>query len=105
MIVGWSANEGTSWATVVLELNGTEPWPVTGPDSWFGQTPVAFNYAGGGTGAFPPGSVSVWSSSAATGLAGSGGVSGVILLPIPEPSTMVLAGLGGLSLLLFRRRH
>jgi len=29
----------------------------------------------------------------------------VILLPIPEPSTMVLAGLGGLSLLLFRRRH
>jgi hypothetical protein len=50
-IVGWSANEGTSWATVVLELNGTDPWPVTGPGSWFGQTSVAFNYSGGGTGA------------------------------------------------------
>ncbi|MGO8741057.1 MAG: PEP-CTERM sorting domain-containing protein [Limisphaerales bacterium] len=25
-------------------------------------------------------------------------------MPVPEPSTMVLAGLGGLSLLLFRRR-
>jgi len=106
MIVGWSANEGTSWATVVLELNGTEPWPVTGPDSWFGQTPVAFNYAGGGSGLpTPAAAVSVWAGSAATQLPGSGGVSGVILLPIPEPSTMVLAGLGGLSLLLFRRRH
>ncbi|MGB8369228.1 MAG: PEP-CTERM sorting domain-containing protein [Verrucomicrobiia bacterium] len=26
------------------------------------------------------------------------------MVPVPEPSTMVLAGLGGLSLLLFRRR-
>ncbi|MGD0350887.1 MAG: PEP-CTERM sorting domain-containing protein [Verrucomicrobiota bacterium] len=104
-ILGWSANEGT-WATLQNELNASQSWNVMGDGSWFGQTPVAFNYAGGGSGLpTPAAAVSVWAGSAATQLPGSGGVSGVILLPIPEPSTMVLAGLGGLSLLLFRRRH
>jgi hypothetical protein len=103
-IVGWSANEGAGWATVAAELNGSTAWTVSGPGSWFGQTAVAFNYAGGGTAAVPPPSVELWGIST-TGLAGSGGVMSMTLSPIPEPSTMVLAGLGGLSLLLFRRRH
>jgi hypothetical protein len=47
----------------------------------------------------------LWGGSAYTGLAGSGGLTGLTLEPIPEPGTMVLAGLGSLSLLLFRRRH
>jgi len=104
-IVGWSANEGTGWATVVDELNGSTAWNVMGAGGWFGQTTTpAYNYAGGGG---PPAltAVSVWTTSTFTGLAGSGGLTGLNLSPIPEPSTMVLAGLGGLSLLLFRRRH
>jgi len=105
-VVGWSVNEGAGWATVAAELNGANQWTVSGPGSWFGQTAVAFNYAGGGTGAVPPPAVSVWVGTTGTLLPGSGLTpSQMSLFPIPEPSTMVLAGLGGLSLLLFRRRH
>ena len=106
LIAGWSANEGTSWGTVSNEL-ATSTWNVTGTGSWFGVSALAYNYAGyspGGT----PGAVSVWATSAATGLAGSGGITGLVLTPItavPEPSTMALAALGGASLLLFRRRQ
>jgi hypothetical protein len=35
---------------------------------------------------------------------GAGLFSGFALVAVPEPSTMVLAGLGAASLLLFRRR-
>lgn len=35
---------------------------------------------------------------------GSGGYAGLILAPIPEPSTIALGGLGAAALLLFRRR-
>jgi len=35
---------------------------------------------------------------------GAGGYSGLILTPVPEPSTIALGGLGAAALLLFRRR-
>jgi len=35
---------------------------------------------------------------------GAGGFNGLVLTPVPEPSTIALAGLGAASLLLFRRR-
>ena len=105
IIVGWSANEGANWLTVSNELyNGTL---LTTAGSWFGVSALAYNYAGvlGGS----PAPVTVWGTSAVTGLAGSGGLTGIVLNPVtvvgvPEPSTMALAGLGGASLLLFRRR-
>lgn len=106
VVVGWSSNEGTSWSTVSGELGGS--WA---DDGWFGETAVAYNYAGGGL--LP--AVSVWATSATTGLDGSGfpgtsdeltlvPVSPSELLLIPEPSTWALAGIGCLSMLFLRRR-
>jgi hypothetical protein len=98
LVVGWSSNEGNNWLTVSNRLaTGTM---IAGASSWFGTSLVTFNYNGGGAGGQP--TVSVWGDS--TGLLNGGLASGFYLLPIPEPSTIVLAGLGGLSLLLFRRR-
>jgi len=108
LVVGWSANEGTTWGAVSNEL-ATGTWNVLGAGGWFGTTTVAFNYAGGGSNASPPPAVSVWAPASTTGLAGSGGLTGLELdpthvTPTPEPTTLAVAGLGGLSLLLFRRR-
>ncbi|MGA3284794.1 MAG: PEP-CTERM sorting domain-containing protein [Verrucomicrobiota bacterium] len=101
IVVGWSANLGTTWAIAEANLNNNS-WQSLSTTPWFGTSAVAYQEAGGGTDALP--AVSVWGSPAQSGLAGAGLTTGFQLLPVPEPSTMVLAGLGGLSLLLFRRR-
>jgi len=104
-VVGWSATLG-SWSTIQSELNaGTL---VTGLNQFFGQTGTAYNYSGGGPSALP--AVNAFSTSGATGLAGSGmsSIPGSLVLnsltPVPEPATLALAGLGGLSMLFLRRR-
>jgi hypothetical protein len=104
-IVGWSASEGTSWTTVSAELAAGFIIP-----GFFGQTAVAYDNSGGGADSLP--GVSVWGASpnGTTGLAGSGGLGtgpdGLTLfaVPVPEPATLALAGLGGLSMLFLRRR-
>jgi hypothetical protein len=105
VIVGWSSVLGTSWSSVSAALlNGTVPQFSPTTWAWFGESPVAYNYAGvlGGS---PP-AVSVFSPSTTTGLAGSGGLAGLTLSPVvvPEPTTLAVAGLGGLAMLLIRRR-
>jgi len=106
MIVGWSSNEGTTWGSLSNSIAGGN-FAVTGAGSWFGETAVAFNSAGGGT--TPQQVVNLWLPSTATGITGSG-LNGanpqLILTPIitPEPTTLALAGLGGLSMLFLRRR-
>jgi hypothetical protein len=102
-VLGWSGSIG-SWATVSSMLaNGTFATSATG---FFGQTTVAYNYAGVLGGA--PGPVSLWAGPTATGLAGSGGLTtgSFALAPVavPEPTTLAVAGLGGLAMLLIRRR-
>ena len=91
MLVGWSSNEGTTWSAVYNELTGSG----LASGGYFGYSPVGTALLGptGGPG------VSLFA-------AGSGITGGIILQPtgIPEPSTLALAGLGSLSLLLFRRR-
>jgi hypothetical protein len=98
MIVGWSSNLGTTWATVSGNL--ASGWAtLPGQNAFFGTSPIGFGYSGGGAFSLP--ATSLWGVT--TGMPG-GLSSGFQLMVIPEPSTMALAGLAGLSLLLFRRR-
>jgi hypothetical protein len=94
LLVGWSATLGSTWGTVsaLLAQNFST---VTTAGQYYGQTGIGsvtpFSAAGAGDPlvfptVFPNGSL----------------VLGVI--PTPEPTTLALAGLGGLSMLFLRRR-
>ena len=99
MIVGWSSNLGSTWANVSANLasNWATPWGAN--QAFFGTSVVGFGYSGGGAFSLPAASLFN------PGTAMPGGLSsGFQLMVVPEPTTMALAGLGGLSLLLFRRR-
>jgi hypothetical protein len=107
VIVGWSANEGTSWATVSNEL-ATGSWVANG---FFGISAVGDQAAGGiDPITSNPVNPATLIGAAANGVGGINEVGGFSLLSVgpsvavPEPSTMALAGLGGLSMLLFRRK-
>jgi hypothetical protein len=103
MVVGWSANLGNSWATVegLLAGNwaGVSGLGITGLP---GSNPAFFGYSNVGT--ITP------TSAPANGAAifgSTGSQPGQLVLynvPVPEPTTLALAGLGGLSLLFLRRR-
>jgi hypothetical protein len=102
-ILGWSANLG-NWSTVSAGLeNGT--LFDTPEDFAFGQTTqVAYNYSGGGPDGLP--STDLWGLSG-TGLAGSGGlptIDALTLYTTPEPATLALVSLGGISMIFLRRR-
>lgn len=90
-VVGWSANEGTTWAQVAAEIaSGT--WQAQG---FYGFSAVGYVTSGGvGSPASPP-----------NPLFGGTGISGFqMLATVPEPTTVALIGLGGLGLAMFRRR-
>jgi hypothetical protein len=91
VVLGWSANEGT-WGTVEQVLNGTGSWLTLGPaGGLFGYSAVGY-------------AVSAAAPVPGTILFGTApGLINTLILGIPEPSTLALAGLGGLSLLLMRR--
>jgi len=91
LVVGWSANEGTSWAIVANELqNGTL---VVG--GYIGASLV-----GTGVSATSP-SEQIFGG---TGVTAGWTLNQVNVVASPEPGTLALAGLGGLSLLAFRRK-
>jgi hypothetical protein len=100
IVVGWSANYGTSWAAVSSEIqSGT-----LANGGFFGVTAAGFQSAGGdGYSA-----VAVWGNPTSISNGGLNGANNEIVMnlvaPTPEPGTMALAALGGASLLLFRRR-
>jgi hypothetical protein len=98
MIVGWSSNLGTTWATVSANLasNWATSWAG---NAFFGTSAIGFGYSGGGPLGLPAPSLFTTSAGMPGGL-----TSGFSLMAVPEPTTMALAGLAGLSLLLFRRR-
>jgi hypothetical protein len=101
-VAGWSASWGADWNTVLANLDGnlnaTQALTTAG---FFGMSVIAPNLgpAGGfdGVNTFPN----------LNTFGGANGInSGFALnyLPVPEPTTFALAGLGAAAMLIFRRR-
>jgi PEP-CTERM motif len=111
VLVGWSATLGTSWAVVSNECvlaaaNPNHYFTVAGnqqnnPLCFFGES--SFGY-------IKPASATPGNTAFGLGTFGATGLPIFSLntqlyeVPIPEPATFAMVGLGGLSLLLFRRR-
>jgi len=93
VVVGWSGNIGTTWSAVQSWL--ADP-TVNG---WIGESAVSVAITPGSPTASPP---SVPASLFGTGLLQKFTLGEIVATP--EPSTIALAGLGGLALLAIRRR-
>lgn len=94
VVRGWSANAGATWSQALTFWNNGSPTV----DMYIGSSTVGNDLLLGG-GAIPV------SSLFGAGANQVGGFTmGLVPGVIPEPTSMVLAGLGAASLLLFRRR-
>jgi hypothetical protein len=92
LVRGWSASYGADYATALAA------W-TAGTPGFLGSSAIAPNFVLGGfdgTGTIP--------TSPAFGGAFGIGSGFALSAPVPEPSSIALAGLGAASLLLFRRR-
>ena len=112
VLVGWSANLGTTWAgvsNILAAMSVGNYYPLYTQMAQSGFSPVFFGesafgyiapnaFSGAGTAVFGTGPI-------VNGLPidTSAGMT-LYMLPIPEPGTMALTGLSGLALL-FLRRH
>jgi len=97
IIVGWSANLGSTWSQVSAELAGGWSAFNNSTMNWFGVSTI-----GNGTPtASPSGPYNLWGGA---GAPGNTFVMSEVGSAVPEPATMALAALGGASLLLFRRK-
>jgi len=99
MVAGWSANiAGANWNNV-LSSGSVANGVSTVAGDYFGVSTVGFGQPGGGSPALPV--FHIFGT-------GAGQIQGFTLTtataPVPEPTTLALAGLSGASLLLFRRR-
>jgi hypothetical protein len=110
ILVGWSTTLGTSWADVsnkcvLAAANPNHFFTIAGDPqntilAFFGETP--FGYINPSVGSPGP---NVFNTGATpNGLPIYSLNTQLYEVPIPEPATFALIGLGGLSLLLFRRR-
>lgn len=109
VLVGWSANLGSVWGGVSGVSNLLANWPANqgtyaGQYNWFGVSTAGFLNPGTVNPGVGPFSTSAQTYGLPINSGTTAGNMNLYLLPVPEPSTMALAGLGGLSLLLFRRR-
>jgi len=86
-LVGWSSNLGSSWTAVSAELQ-SGVWSAAGN---FGYVVASVNPSAAAPGNSP------------TGMFGNNSLT-LYSVPVPEPTTIALAGLGGLSMLFLRRR-
>jgi len=93
IIVGWSANLGTTWSQVAPELGAL--WAGLNPAGtyFFGVSPIDSATPT----ASPSPAAPLWTINGGTFALDE-------VVPTPEPATMALAALGGASLLLFRRK-
>jgi hypothetical protein len=99
VMAGWSANLGTTWAAVIAKLNG----PLAGIPlgSYVGLSIAGYETPN----TADPGQVFIGGGANAGGTPIQSTLTPLYLIPVPEPTTLALAGLGGLSLLLFRRQR
>lgn len=93
IIRGWSANAGSTWAAALAFWNNGNPSQTM----YMGSTPILNDFVVGG------GSLPV-SPLMGTTLPQAPGFNLLQYNPVPEPTSMALAGLGAASLLIFRRR-
>ena len=103
MMIGWSANLGTSWLSVSNDLAnwGTVQSTIVG-QAFFGVSVTGFiNPLTTGTSPGAP----VFGAANAQGTPIIAPLTQLYLLPVPEPASMALIGLGGLSLMLIRRKR
>jgi hypothetical protein len=111
VMVGWSANIGAAgsgletWANVINVLNSPTLLANVIGNAFFGVSSTGFL-----VGNDSPASGASWFSATqgANGLPlyqPSGNPMQLYLVPVPEPCSLALAGLGGLSLMLFRRQR
>jgi len=94
-IVAWSADQGATFNPAWIAPGAFSGYAGT-PGGFFGVSGIsASGTAGGGPNSLPPLNVFGGVEGLATGFA---------LVPVPEPTSMALAGLGAAALLIFRRR-
>jgi hypothetical protein len=97
ILVGWSANLGTSWASASTILNSPTALASVVGSAFFGETSVADNW-----------SPNPSTSSPGQSPFGAGAIVSLLtpLYPVsvPEPTTLALGAMGALSLLALRRK-
>ena len=106
MLVGWSADLGTTWGGAngaYAHLQSTSYLSGLGSQqAYFGISNVGFiNPLSSAT---SPGAALFGTAATTQGTPINSLLTPLYLIPVPEPGTMALAALGGASLLLFRRR-
>lgn len=101
-LVGWSANLGSTYSVAVSNLNSSAFMNGLQTTAFFGATSIGWinpNSVGASSGA-----IVFNSSPGADGTPIQSLNTQLYEVSVPEPGTMVLAALGGASMLLFRRR-
>ena len=96
VLVGWSSNLGTTWSAV---RNVLATWDDSFAAS-FGVSATGYLVPNQGN----PGATVFAAAANANGLPIFSVNTQLYALPVPEPATFALAGLGGLAMLMFRRR-
>jgi hypothetical protein len=93
-VAGWSANLGKTYDPAWMSPT------YAGPSGFFGMSPIAPRGVAGGF----DGTATLPSLNLFGGAQGIAAGFNMTVIPIPEPTSFALAGLGAAAMLIFRRR-